>query len=192
MTKILKSAALAATLFTAVPAFAAPGDILTVDLDRVLSESAAVKSGTTQLRAKYDAQLQARRTTFNTAAQAYQTQVQAIRAAAKPGVQPAPATVQAAQAAGEKAQQAQDSLNQLGQELQTVESYVRQQIIEHVTPIAEQIRNERKASAVLSKGSMLASDSTGDVTTLLIQRLDTSFPTPSITLPQQAPAGPGR
>ena len=192
MTKFMTSAALAALLLGAAPVMAAPGDVLTVDLDRVLSESAAAKNSTNQLRAKYDGQLQTRRTAFNTAAQAFQTQRQAAIAANKPGSQPPAATVQSLQAAGEKAQAAQESLNQLGQELQAVEGYVRQQIIEHVTPIAEQIRNERKASAVLSKGSLLASDPAGDVTATLIQRLDQQFPNPSIALPQQTPAAQGR
>ncbi len=193
MTKIVKSAALAAMfLSAAAPAMAAPGEVLTVDIDRVMSESAAAKNGTSQLRAKYDTQLQTRRTALQTAAQTFQTQRQAAVAAQKPGVQPPPATLQALQAAGERAQAAQDSYQQLGQELNTVTTYVRQQIVEHVTPIAEQIRNERKASAVLPKGSLLASDTSGDITATVIQRLDQQFPTPSITLPQQAPAAQGR
>ena len=193
MKTIFKLSAAAALLAaTAAPALA---DALTIDLSRVLTDSAAGKSGTAQLKAKYDAQLQQRNQAFNTAAQTYQTQVNAARAAAKPGVQPAQATLTAIQQAGERAQAAQDSLNQLGQEVQSVEGYVRQQIIEHVGPIAEQIRTERKADIVVPKGSVLASDPAGDVTTLVIQRLDTAFPNPSIVLPNQpaAPAaGPGR
>jgi Skp family chaperone for outer membrane proteins len=191
MTNSIKLAALAALLSAAAPALAAPGDVLTIDLDRVLSESAAAKSGTTQLKAKYDTQLSTRRTALQTAAAAYQSQVTAARAALKPGV-PAPAATQTAvQQAGEKAQAAQDSLQQLGQELQGVEGYVRQQIIEHVTTVAEQIRAERKATVVVPKGQLFASDPTADVTAVAIQRLDQSFPNPSIT-PPTAPAGQGR
>lgn len=192
MTKLLKSTALAAALLAAAPVLAAPGDALTVDLGRVLSESAAAKNGTQQLKAKYDAQLQSRNAAYTSAAQSYQSQVNAARAAAKPGVQPPPATLQAVNQAGERAQAAQDGLQQLSQELQAVEGYVRQQIVEHVTPIAEQVRAERKAQLVVPKGSVLASDPAGDITSVVIQRLDTSFPTPSITLPQQTPAGPSR
>lgn len=184
MTKTMTFAALSALLLSAAPVLAAPGDVLTVDLDRVLSESAAAKNGTTQLKAKYDTQLSTRRTALQTAAQAYQSQVQSARAAVKPGVPVPAATQTAVQQAGEKAQAAQESFQQLGQELQGVEGYVRQQIIEHVTPIAEQIRGERKASAVIPKGSVLASDPANDVTSVLIQRLDQSFPNPSITPPQ--------
>jgi len=46
----------------------------------------------------------------------------------------------------------------------------------------------------MPKGSVLAVDPTNDVTSVVIQRLDASFPNPSIVLPTQpAPAaGPGR
>lgn len=191
MTKMMKTALVAATLLAAAPAMAAPNDVLVVDLDRVLSESAAAKNGTNALKAKYDTQLATRRTALQTAAQTFQTQRQAAVAATKPGTQPPPATLQSLQAAGERAQAAQDAFNQLGQELQGVEGYVRQQIIEHVTPIAEQVRAERKAPAVLSKGSLLASDPANDVTGTVIQRLDQQFPNPSITLPQQRAATTG-
>jgi Skp family chaperone for outer membrane proteins len=195
MKTLLKLSAAAALLAAAsAPAFAA-GTVLTVDFGRVFSDSAAAKSGNTQLHAKYDTQLQQRNTAFTTAAQSYQTQVNAIRAAAKPGVQPAQAAVTAANQAGERAQAAQEALNQLDQEVQTVGRFVQSQIVDKVGPIAEQIRVERKADVVVPKGSVLAADPSGDVTALVIQRLDASFPNPSIALPQQqaAPAaGAGR
>ncbi len=67
MKTIFKLSAAAALLAaTAAPAFA---DALTIDLSRVLTDSAAGKSGTAQLKAKYDAQLQQRNQAFKTAAQ---------------------------------------------------------------------------------------------------------------------------
>jgi len=186
------SAAVALLATAAAPAFAAT--VLTVDFNRVFSDSAAAKSGTSQLHTKYDAQIQQRNTALQTAAQAYQTQVNAARAAAKPGVQPSQATLTAVQQAGEKAQAAQDAREQLDQEVQTVGRYIQSQIVQKVTPIAEQIRNERKAEVVVPSGGVLASDPANDITALVIQRLDATFPNPSITLPTQpAPAqGPGR
>jgi len=186
------SAAVTLLATAAAPAFAAT--VLTVDFNRVFSDSAAAKSGTSQLHTKYDAQIQQRNTALQTAAQAYQTQVNAARAAAKPGVQPSQATLTAVQSAGEKAQAAQDAREQLDQEVQTVGRYIQSQIVQKVTPIAEQIRNERKAEVVVPSGGVLASDPANDITALVIQRLDATFPNPSITLPTQpAPAqGPGR
>jgi Skp family chaperone for outer membrane proteins len=185
-TMLKLSAAAALLVATAAPALAA-GTVLTVDVSRVLSESAAGKSGTAQLKAKYDVQLQQRNTAFNTAAQSFQTAQAAIQAVKAPA-QPTPAQISAYRSAGERAQAAQDQLQQLGQEVQTVERYVQSQIIDHLGPVAEQIRAERRAEVVLPKGTLLAADPTDDVTTLAIQRLDAAFPNPSITLPQQAPA----
>lgn len=189
MLKLTAAAALLAA--TAAPAFAA-GSVLIVDFSRVFSESAAAKSGTAQLHAKYDAPMQQRNTAFTAAAQTYQTQVTAVQAIKAPA-QPTPAQLTAARQSADRAQAAQDSLNQLDQEVQTVGRYVQSQIVDKVGPIAEAIRVERKADVVVPKGSVLASDPAGDVTALVIQRLDAAFPNPSIVLPQQAaPAGPGR
>jgi Skp family chaperone for outer membrane proteins len=193
MTKIFKSALFAATAavtFAAVPALA-DASVLVVDFDTVFQNSAAAKSGTQQLRAKYDAQLTARRNAFQAAAQAYNSQVETAKKTAKPGT-PIPAATQTAlQQAGEKAQAAEQSLQDIQQEVNQTAAFVRQQIIEHAGPVAEQIRGERKAAAVVSKDSTLASDPANDVTTVLVQRLDAAFPTPSIVVPQQgaAPAG---
>jgi Skp family chaperone for outer membrane proteins len=191
MTKMFKSAMLAATAFasfTALPAIAADnGAVLTVDFDQVFQNSAAAKSGTQQLRTKYDAQLTQARNAFNAAAQAYNSQVETAKKTLKPNAPPPPATQQALQSAGERAQQAQDQLQQLQEMVNQSAAYVRSQIIDHARPVAEQIRAERKASVVISKDSSLASDPAADVTSTLIQRLDSSFPNPSIT-PPQAPA----
>ena len=193
MLKISAAAALLAA--TATPAFAA-GDVLTVDFNKVFTDSNAAKSGTQQLHAKYDALMQQRATAFQTAAQAFQTlqtQLQAIKAPAKPS----PAQEASLKQAYERAGAAQESAQQLDQEVQSVGRYVQSQIVDHVAPIAEQIRAERKADVVVSKNSLLASDPAADITAVVIQRLDTAFPNPSITPPQQQPAatpakGPGR
>lgn len=190
MKTMLKLSAAAALLAAAAPAFAA-GTVLTVDFNKVFTDSNAAKSGTQQLHAKYDTLLQQRGTAFQTAAQAFQTlqsQLQAIKAPAKP----TPAQEASLKAAYERAGQAQEAAQQLDQEVQAVGRYVQSQIVDHVAPIAEQVRAERKADVVLSKNSLLASDPASDITEVVIQRLNTSFPNPSITLPQQsaAPAQP--
>jgi len=192
MLKISAAAALLAA--SAAPALAA-GDVLTVDFNKVFTDSNAAKSGTQQLHAKYDTLMQQRATAFQTAAQAFQTlqtQLQAIKAPAKP----TPAQESSLQQAYQRAGAAQEAAQQLDQEVQAVGRYVQSQIVDHVAPIAEQVRAERKADVVVSKNSLLASDPAADITAVIIQRLDTAFPNPSITLPAQpaaAPAqGPGR
>lgn len=191
MTKLLKAAFLAATAaasLAASPAFA-DSAVLVVDFDQVFQTSAAGKSGTAQLSAKYQPIINQRQSAFQAAAQSYNSQVDAAKKAAKPGVQPPQATMTAIQQAGERAQEAQNVLQQTQEEVNQVAGYVRSQIIEHAGPIAEQIRAERKAAVVISKSAALASDPSNDVTTTLVQRLDTAFPTPSITPPQQPGAG---
>jgi Skp family chaperone for outer membrane proteins len=192
MTKLVKSAMLAAVAAASfgTPALAASSSdagVLVVDFNAVFQNSAAGRSGTQQLQTKYQAQLQQRQQAANAAAQSFETQ----RGALKQGA-PVPAATQTQlQQSLQRAQQAQASAQQLGEEVNVVANYVRQQIIDRAGPVAEQIRAERKASVVISKDAALASDPQADVTTLLVQRLDAAFPTPSIVLPQQgaAPAG---
>ncbi|WP_454884811.1 OmpH family outer membrane protein [Sphingomonas oryzagri] len=169
----------------AMPAMAASDtSVLVVDFDQLLSNSAAAQSGTTQLRAKYDPQTASTRTAYTSAVQAYNTQAAAAKKA-KAGASPSPALQQAAQRVEQMQQQAQA----LNQQINQAAAYVRQQIVDHVRPIAEQMRAERKASVVISKSAALASDPNADITSTLIQRLNSSFPQPSITPPQQpAPA----
>jgi Skp family chaperone for outer membrane proteins len=190
MSKLFKSLICAAALgCVATPALAASDTgVLVVDFDQLLSSSAAAQSGTAQLRTKFDPQTTSLRTAYSTAVQTYQTQANAAKQA-KPGTPPSPALRQAAQRVEQLQQQAQA----LNQQISQISSYVRQQIVDHARPIAEQIRAERKASAVIAKGSALANDPNSDITGALMQRLNTSFPQPSITPPQQpAAAAPAR
>lgn len=190
MTKLFRSALIAATAASALagPALAADGSVLVVDFNRVFQDSAAAKSGTQQLRTKFDATLNQRRAAFQSAAQSYNSQVESAKRTAKPGTPLPAATQQALQQAGQSAQAAQQNLQDTQDDVNEAAAYVRQQIIERATPIAEQIRTERKASVVVAKEQALASDPSVDVTSALIQRLDTAFPNPSVTPPQQGAA----
>ncbi len=192
MTKMFKSAMLAATAavsFTAVPVIAADNSTtLVVDFDQVFQNSAAGKGAQAQIAAKYQPIGAQRKAAFDSAVATYNAQVDAVKKATKPGTEPQ--ATPALQQAGQRVQQAQDAAEQLNQEVNQVAGYVRSQIVDHARPVAEQIRGERKASVVISKDSALASDPAADITTVLIQRLDTSFPTASITPPQQAAGQP--
>ena len=158
--------------------------MLTVDVDQMFQNSAAGKSGSQQLSAKYNPILQQRQTELNTAITAYNAAVTTLKAATKPGAQPQPTP--AFLQARDRVQAAQDAVQEVEQGVNQLASYVRTQIIDHARPVAEQIRGERKATAVIAKDSALASDPANDITSTLVQRLDASFTTPSITPPQQA------
>ncbi len=197
MKAFLKSAGLAlmisgAAVPTAVFAQAAP-TILTVDIQRLFSDSASAKSGQAQIKTKYEANLNGAVTTYNSSATALNAQVEAARKLQKPDGSVPPASQKlvgdaqnAYNAAGQRLEGMQNEVNEVGR-------YVQSQILRGAQPVIEQVRAERKAALVVPKGSTLASDPTTDVTTTVIQRLDQSLKTVSITLPQQtAPAGAGR
>lgn len=186
MTRLFKTALFAATaaMSVAMPALAADPAVLTVDVDQMFQNSAAGKSGSSQLSAKYNPVLQQRQAELNTAITAYNAQVNALKAATKPGTQPQPTP--AFLQARDRVQAAQDSVQEIEQGVNQLAGYVRSQIIEHARPVAEQIRAERRASAVIAKDSALAADPANDITSTLVQRLDASFTTPSITPPQPA------
>ena len=195
MKMLLKTAALALTVASAaVPAttFAqATPSTLTVDVNRLFSDTASAKSGQTQIKAKYEANLQSAVTAYNTSATTLNTQVEAARKVQKPDGSLPPAnqkTVGDAQTAYNNAGQ---RLEGLQGEVNSVSRYVQEQILRAAQPVIEQVRNERKAAIVVPKGSTLASDPAGDVTSTVIQRLDQTLKTVSINLPQQgqAPAG---
>ena len=192
MTNMFKSALFAATAavsLVAVPAMAADAAVLTVDVDQMFQNSAAGKSGSSQLSAKYNPVLQQRQAELNTAITAYNAAVNTLKAATKPGAQPQPTP--AFLQARDRVQAAQDAVQEVEQAVNQLAGFVRSQIIDHARPVAEQIRAERKATAVIAKDSALASDPANDITSTLVQRLDSSFTTPSITPPQAAaPSAP--
>ena len=195
MRTILKRAAVAAlavgVALAPQAAFAQSTNLLTVDIGRLYSDSAAGKSGTAQIRAKYEGQLQTANNAFNSAATAYNTQVEAARKTAKPDGALLPATQQSLGRAQQTVQQADQNLSRLQEEVNAVGGYVQRQILERAVPITEQIRAQRKADAVVPRGSVLAADPATDITTAVITSLDTSLKTVSIVLPQQG-AAPAR
>ena len=189
-----KSAAVALALASvALPnaAFAqAAGPSLTVDIQRLFGESAAGKSGQTQIQAKYDANIKSASAAYQSSVTALNSQIEAARKVQKPDGTLPPANqklVGDAQnvynAAGQRLQNMQD-------ELRAVVSYVQNQILRGAEPVIEQVRSERHAAIVIPKGSTLASDPAADVTTPVLQRLDQSLKTVSINLPQQGGAAP--
>ena len=193
MKTFIKSAGVALAIATAAAPAAvfaqAATSTLTVDIQRLFSDSASAKSGQAQIKAKYEANLNNAVTAYNTSATALNTQVEAARKVQKPDGSLPPANQKlvgdaqnAYQAAGQRLEGLQNEVNEVGR-------YVQSQILRGAQPVIEQVRNERKASIIVPKGSTLASDPAGDVTPTVIQRLDQSLKTVSIALPQQPAAG---
>jgi len=192
MKMLLKTAALALTVATAaVPsatfAQAAPST-LTVDVNRLFSDSASAKSGQSQIKAKYETNLQSAVTAYNTSATTLNSQVEAARKVQKPDGSLPPANQKSVGDAQTAYNNAGQRLEGLQGEVNTVSRYVQEQILRAAQPVIEQVRNERKAAMVVPKGSTLAADPAGDITSTVIQRLDQSLKTVSINLPQQGQA----
>lgn len=193
MKTLLKSAGFALAIASAAApsalfAQAAPVT-LTVDVQKLFTDTASAKSGQAQIKAKYETNLNSAVTAYNSSATALNTQVEAARKLQKPDGSLPPASQKlvgdaqnAYQAAGQRLEGMQNEVNEVGR-------YVQSQILRGAQPVIEQIRAERKASIIVPKGSTLASDPTGDVTPTVVQRLDATLKTVSIALPQQPAAG---
>ena len=193
--RIMKKGALVAALIatTAVaPALAqSAGTILTIDMDRLLADSLAAKSAQGQLTTRYQATQTQVNTELQASGQALQTQETAVRTALG-GTQDASkvpaATQQAYLAAQQRFANARQNAVQLNQAVQESQNYARDQIIAAVVPIAEQVRAERRATLIVPRGSALAADPAGDVTAVLLPRLDAALKTVAIVPPQDAAA----
>uniref|UniRef100_UPI001576096B OmpH family outer membrane protein n=1 Tax=Sphingomonas bacterium TaxID=1895847 RepID=UPI001576096B len=193
MKNILKGAAAATLLATAaVPALAqSASPVLTIDLERIYGESAAAKSAQQQLVTRFDAPNKQANAAFQAAQSSYATQVQAAQKVIGPNGDPSklpPATQQSIVRAQEQLEGARNQALQLQQAIQASQSYVRDQIVQAVLPIAEQVRAERKAAAIAPRGALLAVDPANDVTSVVIPRLDQRLPTVQIVPPQPAAA----
>jgi len=193
MKTLMKSAGLAialsaAALPTAVSAQSA--SILVVDVQRLFADTTSAKAGQSQIKAKYEANMTSAVTAYNSSATTLNTQVEAARKVQKPDGSVPPANQTQVGNAQNAYNQAGQRLENLQNEVNAVGRYVQSQILRAAEPVIEQVRSERKAALVVPKNGVLANDPATDVTSTVIQRLDQSLKTVSITLPQQ-PAASG-
>lgn len=192
MKTIFKAATLAALALgtaTALPtaafaqAAAAQTSIIVVDMDRVGADSAAGKSGQTQLKAKVDS-LQARGKSL---ADQLRSEEEALLKARQANTM-APEAFQAkVKDLQTKQNNARTELGNRENELQRSQAAVRQQIFNAVGPIIQAVMRERGASIVLTRDAALAVAPTLDVTAEVIRRLDAALPRVNATAPAAAP-----
>lgn len=185
-------ALLSVTAASPVFAQAATGGILSIDIERLYSDSAAAKNAQSQMITRYQGPQQQANTAFEQARTAYQTQVTAAQKLLGPNGDPSklpPATQQSLGAAEDKMQEARQQALGVQQAIQDSAAYVREQIIQAAVPIAEQVRAQRKAALVVPRGTVLAADPAGDVTTAVLPLLDQKLTSVQIVRPQPtAPA----
>lgn len=194
MKTIFKAAAIAAlalgtstistAAFAQAAAPAAATSIIVVDMDRVGADSAAGKSGQTQLKTKLDS-LQARGKSL---ADSLRTEEETLLKARQANTM-APEAFQAkVKDLQTKQNSARTELGNREQELQRSQAYVRQQIFNAVGPIIQAVMRERGATIVLAREAALAVSPTLDVTAEVIRRLDAALPRVNATAPAVAPA----
>lgn len=185
MRKLLLPLAAAAALAVPAAAQAQRGGILVVDVSRILSECTACRAASTTLQGQAN-QLRTRAQTLDTQlkpeADAINKAIQSLG-----GRQPDAALQQRAQAFQTRQQQAQTELATSQRRLESTQAHVQQQIGARVVQISEQIRARRQASVVLSRDSLMAMDSSLDVTGEVLTALNQQLPSVSVTpLPQQS------
>lgn len=195
MKTIFKAAALAAFMLGSASALptaalaqaaapAAQSSIIVVDMDRVGAESAAGKSGQTQLKAKVDS-LQSRGKALADQLRGEEETLLKARQANTMAPEAFQAKVKDLQT---KQNNARTELGNREQELQRSQAYVRQQIFNAVGPIIQTVMRERNASIVLTRDAALAVAPALDVTADVIRRLDAALPRVNANAPAPAPA----
>lgn len=191
MKKILLLAAVSATL-AAVPVAAqaqVASGILIVDTDSIMQSCNACRAAQAQLQSQANS-IQTRR---NTLASQFTSEEQSIQAQAKAlnGKTPGPALRAKQQDLQSRADQAQAQLQASVEALQSTQDHVRQQVGERLVQVVEQIRAQRRAAIVLSKGATLANDNSLDITGEALAALNQQLPSVSVTpLPEQQQTAP--
>lgn len=184
---LLQGAALAVVLSAGmvIAPVAAVAQTLTVDVDQVYKDSLGGKSGGDQLEAKYGSQLKAAQAKLQTAVTGWNTQVEAAKKVLKPDGTLPPANQAAVDQARQSLNESKAAFDELRQEIQNADQYVKYQILEKLVPVTEKIRKDRKGDMVVPRASVLAFDPANDITATALQQLNTTLTTVSITPPQQ-------
>ncbi len=179
MRQFMWSAALAASFLVAgaLPAVAVaqsqPAVVVVVDVDRVVTQSAAGKQAMADIETKVQA-LQAR---ANALQGQLKTEADSIRAGQANNSLAGAALETRVKAFGDKQQSAQNELGKLENDIQRSRAFVLKQISDRVSPIVAEVMKERGAN--LAMQHIPGMDITGEV----ITRLDKVLPRVSTTPP---------
>ena len=177
----------AALLAPAAQAQRAPAaSIVVVDVQRVTSECNACRQANTQLNSQLTT-LRNRRSQLLTP---LQTEAQGIRtaAAALNGRQPDAALQGRITALQQREEAANQELGRGQQNIQSIQANVLQQISRALNPIFTQVMQARGANLIVERGAVLDSVAALDVTNDVLERLNQSLPSVSLTPLQEQPA----
>jgi Skp family chaperone for outer membrane proteins len=185
MQSFIRSAAVAASLVVAgtLPSLAIaqaqPVSIIVVDMERVVTQSAAGKQAMTEIDTKMKA-LQSRAGTLQGQ---LKTEADAIQAGQANNSLAGPALDTRMKAFGEKQQSAQQEIGKLEADIQRSRQWVLKQISDKVGPIVSEVMKERGASLAIPRAAALQFAPAMDATTEVLTRLDKALPRVSTTPP---------
>jgi Skp family chaperone for outer membrane proteins len=197
MTKILLGAATAA-LLAAMPGAAQAqrtpaATIVVVDTERLLNECTACRAAGAQIQSL----IQQGNTRAQTLAQPIQAERQSIETAAQAAANQPPgaartATENALRQRYQALQGRQDAANQelqrMDQNIQSIRANVVRQLNERLAPIYTQVMNAHGANLLVEQGATLAHAPALDVTTEVLTALNAAAPSVSVTpLPPPPP-----
>jgi outer membrane protein len=196
MNKIYLSTAAAVLSLAAIPGAAlaqarTPAAVtVVVDNERIFSECTACRAAASQMQGMVTAAnqraqqlgqpIQTEMQSIQQAAQAAQAQPAATRAATENSLR------QRAQALQTRQDTANQELQRLEQNIQSVRANVARQINERLTPIYAQVMNAHGANLAVDVGATLAHAPALDVTTEVLTALNAALPSVSVT-PLPAP-----
>ena len=191
MTKILLSAALAATMLVpaAVNAQALPGAVVAVaDVDRVTAECNACKTAVAALRSQATS-LQAREKALADPLAAEQKSIQtAIDALG--GKEPDAALKTRVTQWQTRQQNAANELQRSQQQLQRNQQYIQQQVASKLGPIYQQVMQRRGANILVDTNATLAVSNSVDVTNDVLTALNAALPSIATVAPAQTQTTP--
>lgn len=191
MKNLLKAAALAATAMTASLAVAVPAQaqsaqaqLVIVDMDEVISNSAAGKAAQTVLQGQANG-LQAR---VKALSDGFQKEEDALRTAIQNKTMAQAAVEAKVKDIDTRKQSAQREIQGRQQTFQASQRHVVDQIDRGAQPIITAIMRERGANVALARGATIQAASAVDITEEVIRRLNSSLPSVSTTPPAQPAA----
>jgi outer membrane protein len=185
MQRFIRSAALAASLIVAgvlpsvAMAQAQQVSIIVVDMERVVTQSAAGKQAMTEI----DAKMKAAQTRANTLQGQLKTEADAIQAGQANNSLSGAALDTRVKAFGEKQQTAQQELGKLEADIQRSRQWVLKQISDKVGPIVSDVMKEHGASLAIPRAAALQFAPAMDATSEVLTRLDKDLPRVSTTPP---------
>lgn len=180
MKKLIMAAAfVAATAFAAPAALAQQVSVLIVDMNKVVSQSAAYRAARPQLESRGQS-IESARTNYENQ---FKAEDQTLQQQAQSGVAAPEVLRQKGQELQQKMVAANQDLQRQAAQLSRTEQWVVKQIIDGATPIVQAIMREKSASVVLNEAATFAYTQGLDITNDVVARLNQSVPTVSLTPP---------